>query len=122
MSEFGCGWIEIIRTSQTFARLRSISIFVDETKAGSLKNGERKVLELPSGEHQVFAKIDYCKTPAHTLNIVAGETTSLLCGSEIAGWKLPIAWVYLFMPSRVIYLRNSAEDSQVQSPTMPEKD
>jgi hypothetical protein len=109
MSEFDYGWIEIRRTSQYFASLRAIDIFVDGVKAGSVKNGEHKVFEVSPGQHKVFAKIDWCKTPVSTVDISAGETTALLCGSEIAGWKVLLTSIYLFMPHKMIYLKKSAD-------------
>ncbi|CAN5691640.1 hypothetical protein BH10CYA1_BH10CYA1_04290 [soil metagenome] len=105
ISEFDCGWVEIARTHQHFGRLRAIKIFADGAQIGSINNGESKVFELKPGQHNVFAKIDWCKTAVHTLDIVAGETITLSLGSEIAGWKLMLTIIYLFMPGRMIYLK-----------------
>ncbi len=112
MSEFDCGWIEIKRTSQHFARLRAIDIYINGTKTGNVIDDETKLFELPPGPHQVFAKIDWCKTQVLTLNIIAGETITLLCGSEIAGWKVLLSAIYLFMPDKMIYLKQSSDISE----------
>ncbi len=110
MTEFNCGWIEIKRSSQYVNRIRAIDIFVDGAKAGSVMNGESKVFETPPGQHQVLAKIDWCKTPPLNVNILPGETTSLLCGSELAGWQLILTVLYLFIPSKWIYLKRSTDN------------
>lgn len=107
MSEFNCGWIEIKRTSQYFSRLRAIDIYLDGEKAGNVSNGEAKVFELSPGQHKVYAKIDWCKTSIIAVDIAAGETKTLNLGSEIAGWRLLLASIYLFMPHKMIYLKSS---------------
>ncbi len=107
--EFNCGWIEIKRRPQYFACLRTYEIIVDDKKEANVKNAETKILELPPGQHTVLAKLDWCKSKVVTVNIKAGETTTLYTGSEIAGWKIMIATIYMFMPGRTIFLTESAD-------------
>ena len=107
MSEFDCGWIEVKRSSQYANRMRAIEIFVDDKSVGKLANGESKVFEVMPGEHRVYAKIDWCKTPEISVSVDAGETATLKTGSELVGWKIFLAIVYLFMPSKWIYLCKS---------------
>lgn len=110
MSEFNNGWVEVKRRSQYFAALRSVDIFVDDTKVGVVKNGESKAFELSPGTHSVYAKIDWCQSPANTVTVQAGETTTLYCGSEITGWKILIAGIYMFMPNKTVYLQSAPHD------------
>ena len=105
MDEFENGWISIARTSQYANMARKIDVFVDEIKVGNLGNGERKVFELEPGLHRVHAKIDWCMTPPVEVEIIAGETIDLYCGSEMKGLKILLSIAYLFSPDRWIYLR-----------------
>jgi len=104
--EFKRGWIMVRRTSQYANRLRSIAFFADGQKVGQLKNGESKAFELSPGEHRVFAKIDWCKTPLLAVRIKPGETIDLALGSEITGWKIFLSAFFLLMPGRLIYLKS----------------
>lgn len=104
-SEFSLGKIEIKRTSQYFARLRPIDLYVDGAKAAVLLNGESKIIDVRPGRHEVFAKIDWAKTPPLTVDVLIGRTSRLELGSEICGWKLMLSMLYLFLPNRMIYLK-----------------
>ncbi|MDZ4836823.1 MAG: hypothetical protein SGJ27_23830 [Candidatus Melainabacteria bacterium] len=108
MSEFENGWIEIKRTSQHFAKIRTIKIFLDGVEVHGIKDGESKILEVAPGAHTLHAKIDWCKTPEVSIQTVAGETNTLMCGSNITGWKLIFASVLVFIPSQVVYLKTGA--------------
>jgi len=109
--EFECGWIMIRRTSQYVNRLRQINIFIDDQKVGGVANGESKAFEVTPGQHSVFAKIDWCKAPAIEVAISAGQTETLICGSELTGLKLTLAIFYAFIPSKWIYLRKNNLDT-----------
>jgi len=103
--EFKRGSIMVRRTSQYAYRLRSIAFFADGQKMGQLKNGESRAFELPPGEHRVFAKIDWCKTPLLAVRIKPGETMELALGSEITGWKLFLSAFFFVVPGKAIYLK-----------------
>jgi hypothetical protein len=105
LDEFKCGWVMVRRTSQTANSLRSIAIFADGQKVGQLKNGESRAFELSPGEHQIFAKIDWCKTPLLAVSVKAGETIDLIVGSEMTGWRIFLAAFYLLFSSKLIYLK-----------------
>ena len=104
-SEFSLGKLEIRRRSQYFARLRMIDVFVDDAPACVIANGESKILDVRPGRHKIHAKIDWCKTPPLTVDVLVGRTLTVELGSEITTWKLLFTIFYLFMPSRMIYLK-----------------
>jgi hypothetical protein len=53
----------IIRNSEYVNRLRTYRIYLDGIKLGNVANGDSKEFEVPAGEHQVSAKIDWCSSP-----------------------------------------------------------
>ena len=107
ISEFENGWIVVERTNQFFGYFGTVSVFIDQAKVGTIRNGERKVLELAPGEYTVFAKfdLDSVKTPPLKVTVEAGESVYLSCGSPLKGWWLFASWVGLLVWwNRWIYL------------------
>lgn len=65
----------IINRSSEFSNLiRSIDIYLGKTKIGELKNGESKEFEVEPGEHQLTAKIDWCRSNIIDFKIKNDET------------------------------------------------
>jgi hypothetical protein len=104
-SNLKSGCMVVRRTSQYTNRIRPVGVFVDGKKVGQLKDGESKSFELSPGEHRVFAKVAWYKTPLLAVRIERGETVDLVAGSEITGWKIFLAAFYLFVPDKWIYLK-----------------
>ena len=50
------GYVKVVRVRQLTNLLMSVSIYIDEVKAGTTKSGERKEFNLPAGWHTVQAK------------------------------------------------------------------
>jgi hypothetical protein len=65
----------IINRSAEFSNLlRSIEIYLGKTKLGEIKHGESKEFEVDPGEHQLTAKIDWCRSNIIDLKIGNDET------------------------------------------------
>lgn len=54
--------IIINRKNEWNNRLRSVHIYIDGQKAGSIANGESKAFDIEPGLHQVRAGIDWCSS------------------------------------------------------------
>lgn len=52
--------IIITRTSEWNNRLRSVGIYVDDQKIGTIANGETKTFDIADGQHNIRAKVDWC--------------------------------------------------------------
>jgi len=88
------GKIVIRRCAQYANARRSINIFINGIKAGGIKNGETKEFLVPSGEKEIYAKIDWTKTyPMHFV-IRNGEIKNIELGCHLKGWKLWIGFVF----------------------------
>jgi hypothetical protein len=56
------GKIIIKRKSKNADLIRDYNIYIDGKKYLSVGNGEQKVIEIKSGKHLIYAKIDFCKS------------------------------------------------------------
>ena len=96
--------IIISRTSQRVNSLRYYDIYVDEQKFNIISDGEKKALDIPPGNHQIYLKIDWCKSKKLNVTLTEGQELNLKCGSEIIGIKLLFVFFYLFIPNKWVYL------------------
>jgi DNA-directed RNA polymerase delta subunit len=100
--------IVIERTSQYANKMRKINVYINNQKVSSIKNGETKEISLQEGVHQIFAKIDWCKTKPLQFSLSANEVKKLQLGSDIKGAN-GFATIYktLFDTSNFIYLKEA---------------
>lgn len=49
----------IERSNEFNNRLRDFGVYIDDTKVGTIANGETQEYEVNSGEHTIFCKIDW---------------------------------------------------------------
>jgi hypothetical protein len=96
--------IIIFRTSQRINSMREYDIYVDEQKINTIGNGEQKKIEVPQGKHEIYIKIDWCKSKKLNVILIEGQELKLKCGSEIIGIKQFFALFYLFFPNKWVYL------------------
>lgn len=74
--------INIIRTNEWNNRGREIGIYIDGQKAGTIANGETKEFQVSTGQHQLYAKIDWCSSQEFSC-LVENETKTLV----LSGFK-----------------------------------
>ncbi len=96
----------INRSSEYTNRLRAIKIIVDGKEIDTIKNGETKRFDLPEGDHQVQAKIDWCTSNVVQFRISEGNIktfnlTSFAKHSRFGIWSA--AYYISFAPNK--YLR-----------------
>lgn len=103
------GTLNLVRPTQWCDRLRNYRILVDGEEVGRLAAGAELRVELPEGEHEVVAKIDWARSNRLPLLIRAGEETELEVGANARGWLLLAGiyfatvgfWHYLYLRPRV---------------------
>lgn len=99
----------INRTSEWTNKMRDISIFLDETKIGTIGNAETKEFEISPGEHQLKAKIDWCGSKSITLNTSELEIQQIeLSSFKNSKWLAPIYGIaiilyFTFVPISELY-------------------
>ncbi|PIB25538.1 hypothetical protein [Maribacter sp. 4G9] len=82
--------IRVERNSEWNNKARAIGIYIDGEKVGTINDGETQEYEVENGKHEIFAKIDWCRSPKIELNIAENETKTIkLSGFKYSKWILP---------------------------------
>lgn len=83
--------IRIERNTEWNNKAREIGIYIDGEKCGTIGSGERQEYEVENGEHEVYAKIDWCRSQKIKLDTIENEITTLkLTGFKYGAWVTPI--------------------------------
>ena len=95
--------IKIQRTSDYINSGRKYRLVIDGKKVGTIGAGQIKEFEIPSGQHYVIAKIDWCSSPELPFEINDNDCKTFLVGGLKNGrWILPltsmIIALYFFLP------------------------
>ena len=82
--------IRVERNSEWNNKARAIGIYIDGEKVGTINDGETQEYEVENLKHEIFAKIDWCRSPKIELNIAENETKTIkLSGFKYSKWILP---------------------------------
>ncbi len=60
-------------------RFRSYVVMIDENDAGSVRRGERLEIPVAPGHHQIFLKIDWCRSPTIELDAGPDDVIEMSC-------------------------------------------
>lgn len=96
--------IIISRTSQYVNSMREYDIYIDKEKVAVINDGEKKIIEVSQGNHEIYIKIDWCKSKKLNVNLTEGHDVNFKCGSEITGIKQAFALLYVFLHHKFVYL------------------
>ncbi len=90
--------ITIRRLSSYADFLRTYNILIDGKIAGTIKNGETKVLPAPTvGAHEIWVTIDWCQS--NKLAFTYDQTPlTFECASDMRGARVFLAIFKLFTP------------------------
>ena len=99
--------VSIRRTSQYANRFSKFSVWVDNSRVGTIEDGDRVRFSLTPGQHSVFLKIDCCKSESITLTLTPGDEIPLVCGSDMVGWHI-LLWIFYLISGNYIYLRQES--------------
>ncbi|GKX65669.1 hypothetical protein [Inconstantimicrobium mannanitabidum] len=105
--------IVVSRTSQYVNSMREYDIYIDNEKVDVINDGEKKIIEVSEGNHEIYIKIDWCKSKKLNMNLTEGQDINLKCGSEATGIKQVFALVYLFLPYKFVYLDYLLDDEEI---------
>lgn len=99
--------IKIKRDSGYADRLRAYKIILDKKVIGKIKNGQEVTLEVPKGNHQLYLKIDWCRS--NTVNFDAHDSNiKFECGSNLRGFKILLALFYVtFFRDQYLWLKKN---------------
>jgi hypothetical protein len=103
------GTLVITRPHQWADRLRHYRLFVDGVEAGRIGNGSQLSIDLPVGERDLVAHIDWCRSNVFRVLIREGAVSEVEVGANATGWRL-LAGIYFATLgwSHYLYLRHRA--------------
>jgi len=88
----------IKRTSEWNNRMRDMGVYLDEQKIGTIRNNEIKKFEIEPGEHQLSAKIDWCRSKTISFNSIENKTQKYeLTGFRHGKWIVPITFLIILI-------------------------
>ena len=73
----------ITRSSEWNNRARNYGIYLDNSKIGTIANGETKEFDIDSGNHKINGKIDWFTSPKIEFSIQENESKEI----EMGGFK-----------------------------------
>lgn len=85
--------ITIKRDSGYADLFRAYKIILDGKAVAKIQNGQQLKLEAPRGKHQIYLKLDWCRS--NVLEFELGEREMTFdCGSSLREWRLLLSWLY----------------------------
>ncbi len=99
--------IKIERDSGIADRLRVYKVILDGKAVGEIKNGQEVTLEVSKGTHQLYLKIDWCRS--NTVNFDTNDSIiKFECGSNLRGLKILLMYYYiLFSRNQYLWLKKN---------------
>ena len=84
---------------------RKYTIVVNKKPIGKIANGETKEFELHAGEHEIYLKIDWCRSNKLTIKADEHDTIALNVTSSLRGLRILLGLLYLFViPNKYLKL------------------
>lgn len=75
-------------------RMRAYKVILDGRVVAKIKNGQRVTLEIDTGEHELFLKVDWCRSNKLNFSTQTGEDVAFSCGSSLRGMKVFLVFFY----------------------------
>jgi hypothetical protein len=99
-----------IRRADEFAdHFRSYSIMLDGAKMGEIKRGETREFSIPSGQHQLSMKIDWCRSNMVQFAASDSDVFVFLARSKVKeSGGLTALYYAFFKPNEYIVLERQA--------------
>jgi hypothetical protein len=74
--------------------LRSYIVMLDGQRIGEIYDGEEKSFNISSGEHSIWLKIDWARSPILKFEAKKNQAVRFECQSEATGSKVLLAVLY----------------------------
>lgn len=72
--------IVIVRSNEYINRFCSFSLYLNGQKLGDIFNDEKEEFEIPEGDHELVAKINWCSSPVINFTINGSDTQTFNVG------------------------------------------
>lgn len=91
------GRLIVQRIDQDSYKTLGIEVYLDDVKVYEIGNNQTKNIEVPEGEHTVFAKVGWAKSPPVKFSVQAGGRKSFRLGSPPADDKKHIFFIGMIL-------------------------
>jgi hypothetical protein len=93
-------WIDVERKEGWRDRARPYKVVIDGQKVGGVGHGQQESFEVVPGTHEVFLKLDWCRSPKLTVEVAGGQRAKVTC--EAGGNFWMTFFDVIFKPTRYI--------------------
>ena len=93
-------WIDVGRKEGLRDRARAYKVMIDGQEARTIRHGSKESFQVTPGTHEVFLKIDWCRSPKLAVDVADGQRVTLICAPSGTIWTAIFAIV--FKPTRYI--------------------
>lgn len=83
--------------------LRNFEVIIDDFHMGKIEDGGKLRIEVTPGEHEVYLKIDWCRSNKLRISLNENEHIVFNCGCPIRGWNLLNLFI---MPYYIFFNKN----------------
>ena len=98
--------LKINRVSAYADKIRAYHLILDGKKIKKIGNGETVDLVVQPGNHELFLKIDWCRSNKIAFSISEGQTKTFNCGPSLTGINLLFGFVYItFLKNNYLWLK-----------------
>lgn len=98
--------IELFRTVTWAGHLDPYTIRVDGKRAANINAGVTKTILVDPGSHEIAMRHEWYRSNRVQVDLEAGETFRMVCGSSITGWRIAFWFIWLILlPHKAIWLR-----------------
>lgn len=106
--------IRLARGNDYVDKFRAYNIFIDDVYRGDIKRNEVKEFEVATGEHIIYAKIDWGRSNKLCVCVnVSNSILELEIGSSITGKKLFIPFILILyatlLRNKYLYIRDKSD-------------
>ncbi len=103
--------IIIKRSSEWNSKAREIGIYINGEKRGTIGDSEVNEYEVKEGNHEVFAKIDWCYSPKMEVKVDENQTKIL----RLSSWSKNLTWFIMigFLSSSLFLMLKSGFDIKI---------
>ena len=104
--------LRLNRDSGYADRIRDYHVVLDGKKVARIGNGESIEIPVEPGKHELYMKIDWCRSNKIEFEAQDGQENEFYCGSSLRGFKLIFSIVYAtFLKNSYLWLKESSNKS-----------
>jgi hypothetical protein len=87
-------WIDVERKEGLRDRARAYKVMIDGQEAGTVRHGSHESFQVTPGTHEVFLKIDWCRSPKLTVDVAGAQRAKVTCVPSGTIWTAIFAIVF----------------------------